>query len=141
MRLLAVIVLVILAVTLCSDFSDAEKETVLKQTEFRRYMRFAHKMALMSSKEHARRASSILRITREGNEVSITFTAVDTKCKPGRRIPSPRRCPEIESRPIHTCTGIVKFLGGSFRRPKYDKKVFCTIIHADIVFPSTPKPR
>ncbi|KAL1414740.1 hypothetical protein MTO96_007212 [Rhipicephalus appendiculatus] len=115
---------VILTATVFSDFSDAW-ETVVTEPLYWPYIRFARKLALIGSEKYAKRVITITKVEREGNEAIIRFEAMETTCKRGKRIPSRRRCPYRKNAPINYCTGVVKFLGGSFRRVKYPKKIIC----------------
>ncbi|XP_054927800.1 uncharacterized protein [Dermacentor andersoni] len=84
----------------------------------------------------------ILEVTEKlnGDRATIYFNAVDTVCKPGRRIPTRQRCPKIRGREPHTCFGEVKFLGDSFRRVKYGK-TNCLRIDASLEIPATSASR
>ncbi|KAL1414739.1 hypothetical protein MTO96_007211 [Rhipicephalus appendiculatus] len=121
MKLLAAFVAVILAVTVCSDLSDAKVEMI---SEYRPYLRFARILALIESEEYALHVTAITRVVRKGKLVTIQFKARETRCKTGAIPPNPRKCRPLK-RAIHDCTGRVKFLGGGFRRPKYLDRTVC----------------
>ncbi|KAL1414738.1 hypothetical protein MTO96_007210 [Rhipicephalus appendiculatus] len=124
MKLLAAFVAVSLAVTVCSDLSDARD---VKKSQYWRYMRFARIMALRASDENALHVTAINGVTREGNLVTISYAARETRCRKRFFPPNPRRCPPI-NKAIHYCTGQVEFLGGGFRIPMYHNLTTCAIM-------------
>ncbi|XP_050036481.1 uncharacterized protein [Dermacentor andersoni] len=143
MRLLLVFAVIVLIAIVCATLSDAKKrEKVEKQSQFRRYMRFARQLALryQRSAKHAMRVTKVTNVELNGDRATIYFNAVDTVCKPGRRIPTRQRCPKIRGREPHTCFGEVKFLGDSFRRVKYGK-TNCLRIDASLEIPATSASR
>ncbi|XP_065291349.1 uncharacterized protein [Dermacentor albipictus] len=136
MRLLLVFAVIALVAIVCATLSDAKKrEKEVKKSQFRRYMRFARQLALRYrlSPKHALRVTKVTNVLLKGDSATIYFQAVDTVCKPGKRIPTRRRCPEIRGKEPNTCFGKVKFLGGSFRRVKYGE-TSCLRIDLDVSF-------
>ncbi|XP_075554235.1 uncharacterized protein LOC142587254 [Dermacentor variabilis] len=143
MRLLLVFAVIALVAIVFATLSDAkEREKAVKKSQFRRYMRFARELALRyrDSPKHALRVTKITDVELKGNRATIYFKAVDTVCKPGRRIPTPKRCPKIRGKEPHTCFGKVKFLGNSFRRVKYGK-TSCLRIEVSFEIPTTSASR
>lgn len=140
MRFLAVVVAVILAVTVCSDFSDARKWQ-LNQLPPRLIRLYADHLALISSKMYARRLTRITMVVRELTRVTISFQAVETTCKPSIRLPSPKWCPRRKNGPVFACTGTVMLLDDSHQRVKFPKHdmVPCRVIQNKPVQRTTAK--
>ncbi|KAL1414744.1 hypothetical protein MTO96_007215 [Rhipicephalus appendiculatus] len=125
MRFLALAVAVILAVTLCSNFSDAQGSG-LKGIPYQRIRYYASQLALISSKSYARRVTEVMHVKRSGKHLAIIFEAVETTCKPNRMfLPSPSWCPVRKNGYVYHCMGAVELRGSSFQGAKFPRRVSC----------------